>query len=82
MVIKRLQKKKPHLIDAGELYYLEVSELIRLSLETGGADEKPTGVGIYELYLELNSLDTNEFSLSLRFLRLQPLEIKSIKRLY
>lgn len=66
----------------GELYYLEVSELIRLSFETGGADEKPTGVNTYEIYLELDSLDTNEYSLNIRFLRLQPLEIKSIKRLY
>ena len=66
----------------GELYYLEISEYIRLSLDMGGADEKPTGVNTYEIYLELDSLDTNEYSLNIRFLRLQPLEIKSIKRLY
>ena len=64
----------------GELYYLEISEYIRLSLDMGGADEKPTGVNTYEIYLELDSLDTNEYSLNLRFLRLQSLEIKSIKR--
>lgn len=66
----------------GELYYLEISEYIRLRLDIGGADEKPTGVNTYEIYLELDSLDTNEYSLNIRFLRLQPLEIKSIKRLY
>lgn len=49
----RVQKEKPHLIDVGELYYLEVSELIRLSLDIGGAGEEPTGVRTYELYLEL-----------------------------
>ena len=66
----------------GELYYLEISEYIRLRLDIGGADEEPTGVRTYEIYLELDSLDTNEYSLNIRFLRLQPLEIKSIKRLY
>lgn len=66
----------------GELYYLEISEYIRLSLDIGGADEKSTGVRTYEIYLDFDSLDTDEYSLNIRFLRLQPVEIKSIKRLY
>lgn len=66
----------------GELYYLEISEYIRLSLDIGGADEKSTGVRTYEIYLDFDSLDTDEYSLNIRFLRLQSVEIKSIKRLY